>query len=38
MATSGERSMATTGEKRWPRVGNFVATGGEKQMAIDMSV
>jgi hypothetical protein len=30
--------MATTGEKRWPPVGNFVATGGEKQMAIDSAV
>src|SRR6516225_7620714 len=28
-------SMATTGEKRWPPAGNFVATTGEKPMAID---
>ena len=28
--------MATSGEKRWPPVGNFVATSGEKQMAIDI--
>jgi len=27
--------MATTGEKRWPPAGNFVATTGEKPMAID---
>jgi hypothetical protein len=27
--------MATSGEKRWPPVGNFVATSGEKPMAID---
>jgi hypothetical protein len=27
--------MATTGEKRWPPVGNFVAAIGEKPMAID---
>jgi len=27
--------MATSGEKRWPPVGNFVATNGEKPMAID---
>ena len=29
--------MATSGEKRWPPVGNFVAASGEKPMAIDMS-
>jgi hypothetical protein len=28
--------MATSGEKRWPPVGNFVAASGEKPMAIDM--
>ena len=28
--------MATSGEKRWPPVGNFVATSGEKPMAIDI--
>ena len=28
--------MATSGEKRWPPVGNFVATRGEKPMAIDI--
>jgi hypothetical protein len=27
--------MATSGEKRWPPAGNFVATSGEKRMAID---
>jgi hypothetical protein len=27
--------MATTGEKRWPPVGNFVAAAGENSMAID---
>ena len=27
--------MATSGEKRWPPVGIFVATSGEKPMAID---
>jgi len=27
--------MATSGEKRWPPVGNFVAASGEKPMAID---
>ena len=27
--------MATSGEKRWPPMGNFVATTGEKPMAID---
>jgi hypothetical protein len=27
--------MATSGEKRWPPVGNFVAVSGEKPMAID---
>jgi hypothetical protein len=27
--------MATSGEKGWPPVGNFVATSGEKPMAID---
>ena len=27
--------MATSGEKRWPPVGVFVATSGEKPMAID---
>ena len=26
--------MATSGEKRWPPVGNFVAASGEKPMAI----
>ena len=29
--------MATSGEKRWPPVGIFVATSGEKPMAIDTS-
>jgi hypothetical protein len=28
--------MATSGEKRWPPVGNFVAASGEKPMAIDI--
>jgi hypothetical protein len=27
--------MATSGEKRWPPVGNYLATVGEKPMAID---
>jgi hypothetical protein len=27
--------MATSGEKRWPPVGSFMAAGAEKQMAID---
>jgi hypothetical protein len=27
--------MATSRDKRWPPVGNFVATSGEKPMAID---
>jgi hypothetical protein len=27
--------MATSGEKRWPPMGNYVATSGEKPMAID---
>jgi len=27
--------MATSGEKPWPPGGNFVATAGEKPMAID---
>jgi hypothetical protein len=30
--------MATSGEKPWPPVGNFVATAGEKPMAIDTRV
>jgi hypothetical protein len=30
--------MATSGEKRWPPVGNFVAASGEKPMAIDNRV
>ena len=30
--------MATSGEKRWPPVGNFVAASGEKPMAIDTVV
>src|ERR1700716_2478395 len=34
MATWGDL-MATSGENRWPPVGNFVATNGEKPMAID---
>ena len=29
--------MATSGEKRWPPVGIFVATSGEKPMAIDIA-
>ena len=28
--------MATSGEKRWPPVGNYVAASGEKPMAIDI--
>jgi hypothetical protein len=27
--------MATSGEKRWPPVGNYLATNGEKPTAID---
>ena len=30
------RFVATSGEKRWPPVGNFVAASGENSMAIDM--
>jgi hypothetical protein len=28
--------VAASGEKRWPPVGNFVATNGENSMAIDI--
>jgi hypothetical protein len=30
------RFVATSGEKRWPPVGKFVAVVGENLMAIDM--
>ena len=30
--------MATSGEKRWPPTGKFVAASGEKPMAIDPSI